>query len=196
MPTPVPNYVHALDTKKGWPSPYAVDAVGVKSPASVASPLFGGRCVHFNAAGQFEPGAVGTQMPIFLIQGSDEFDVANSSPAGPQAWYAISPAGHMSGLVAVGSFELETTEYDQTATYARNDLLHSPTEAQITVGTDKSQAGLLFNHRNWPGGSAAAITQYVDAICAVVSRGAGQNQLRVNTLAFWPYFLPGANANQ
>lgn len=186
-------FTHALDFRKGWPNPAACDVVAVKSSNVTVNPVYGGRVAHLNAAAQFELGALGTQMPIFLIQGAADFDVSNPSPAGAYAWYAIAPNGHMSGLVADTSYELETTEYDQTQAYAPNDLLHSPTESQIT-GADKSAAGLLFNMRTWPGGAGTKVTQYVDNIVGVVSTGAVQNALRQAVVRFWPYFLPGQDA--
>ncbi len=194
MPAPVMYFQHALDYLKGWPNPAAVDFVAKKSANVTVAQVYGGRVVHLNNSNEFELGAVGTQMPIFCIQGSDSFDVANlSTTANGHQWYGIAPAGHMSGLVAVGSYELETTEYDQTATYHPNDLLHSPTELQDTA-TDNAGAGLLYNHRNWGGGNAGIIVQFVDHVCGVVSRGARVNSMRQNVLSFWPYFLPGQDA--
>jgi hypothetical protein len=103
---------------------------------------------------------------------------------------------HAQGLAAaVGAYEFQTTEFDQTdgVVYAPNDALHSPTEAQIT-GSDKSAAGFLFNKRNWPGGNNGAITQYVDHVCGIVSRGAVANHHRQQVITFWPVWLPGQDA--
>ena len=97
----------------------------------------------------------------------------------------------MSGLVAVMGLELETTEFDQTVTYAYNDILHSPTDDQITGATQKLQAGMLFKTKNWGGGGGGALTLYPDAICGVVSIPMYVNSLNQNALAFWPVFLPG-----
>ena len=192
MSVPVPYYVHALDYKKGWPSPTAVD-FDAKLSSNVTGLAYSGRCVHLNSSGEFELGALGTQMPGFLIPGAGDYDVQNQSISGPQAWYPIQPSGKMSALMAAGSFELETTEYDQTDnSIAVNALLHSPTESQ-TSG-DKTLAGLLYAHRNWSGGNTNAVTQYVDNVCGVVSRAPTLNALRQNVLAFWPYFLPGQDS--
>lgn len=189
-------FQHAVGPRKGWPNPVAVDVQGKLSPNVTLAVLYGGRVAHVNASGQFEAGAIGTQMPVVMIQGSDAPDVNNPSPSGAYAWYPIAPIGVMSGLVAIGGYELETTEYDQTSTYAINDALHAPTEGQIT-GTDKSVAGMLFNARKWPGGNSLAIVQYTDAICGIVSPAAAHtNELRQSVLAFWPYFLPGADATK
>ncbi len=192
MAAPVLYFEHALDHLKGWPSPSAIDAVAKKSANVTLDPVYGGRVAHRNASNEFELGAKNHQMPIFLIQGSDSFDVSNP---GGNNWFAIAPAGHMSGLVATGAYELETTEYDQTTgvTYAANDLLHSPTEDQIT-GTDKTAAGKLFKRKGWPGGSNAALVLYTDSICAIVSTGTRVNEHRQHVLAFYPFLICGTEA--
>jgi hypothetical protein len=186
---PTMYFQHALDWLKGWPSPTAVDFSAKISALVTSTRVYGGRVAHVNDSQQFEMGHSGGQMPMFLIQGLGDFDVTNASAAGALGWTAISPIGNMSALVAVGSYELQTTEFDQTSTYHASDPLHAPTEAQIT-GVDKSAAGLLYNARNWPGGSHAALAYGTDSICAVVSRGAGVNANRQNVLSFWPYFYP------
>jgi len=196
-PTITPTYQHALDYLKGWPNPAAVDFVAKFDTSQHNSIAYGGRVVHVNQGAsnlQFALGAVGTQMPVFLIQGNGEYDVSNFTTGDAQSWYAVAPAGWMSGLVAIGAYELQTTEYDTNSTFNINDPLHAPTEAQITSGTDYSMAGQLYNARKWPGGNSAAITAYTDHICGIVSRGTMKNSLRMNTLSFWPVFFPGNSA--
>jgi hypothetical protein len=197
MPTVVPQQMfnHALDYLKGWPSPTAVDFVAKLSPAvdPTSLPVSGGRVAHLNQSGQFELGAKSTQMPIFLIQGSSDFDVSNpgNGQTDPYGWTAVAPAGWMSGLVSAGSYELQTTEYDTTpgVNYYPNTLLHSPTIDQIT-GTDKSAAGLLYAVKNWPGGGGGPLVLYTDNVCGVVSRGASLNHFRRQVVSFWPVYLP------
>ncbi len=201
-----PNYYfqNAIDFLKGWPSPSAVDKTAALS-SNVTGKALSGRCVHLNSSGQFELGAVGTQMPIFLIPASTDYDVSNPAPVGSlYTWTALLPAGVLGGLVAVGSYELETTEYDTGSTFHCNDPLHSPVEAEIT-GADKSQAGMLYNAKKWTGGSSAAIAAYTNNICGIVSggnihsdtptTGVRVNQLKANVLPFWPYFLPGSSSS-
>ncbi len=195
MAAPVLVFTHCFNALKGWPSPSAVDYSAKLSANVTVDPAIvaGGRVVHLNSSGEFELGvAAGTfVMPIYLIQGASEYDVLNSSPTGPHAWTPVSPTGKMSGVVAVGAYELETTEFDTTSTYYPNDLLTSPAEADIT-GTDKTAAGKLFKARNWPGGSTAAIIRITDTIVGLVSRPAALNPgSRVSVLSFWPYLLPG-----
>lgn len=190
-------FTHALDFLKGWPSPSAVDYDLFKDSGELCSPVYGGRVVHVDpTSGKYKTGAVGTQMPIFLINGETDFDVQNVSAPAPNGWTAISPTGKQSGLVAIGGYELQSTEYDPNGTFAPNAPLHSPVNAQITSGTDYSMCGMLYAQRNWPGGNAGTITAYTDHICAIVSRLPGTNSNRVPVISFWPYFLPGGTANE
>ena len=185
---------HALDFLKGWPREKAVD-FSAKLSANVDAtslPVYGGQVAHVNDEGEFELGAKQAMMPVFLIQGSTDKDVANpNDPANP-SWYSVIPSGTMSGLVAIGAYELQSTEYDTSATYHVNDPLHAPTADQIT-GADKSKAGVLYNKRNWPGGNAAAITVYTDHVCGVVSRMPGLNANRRSVISFWPVYVPAVN---
>jgi len=143
-------------------------------------------------------------MGIFLLQGSHELDVANPggnnwtpiAPAGPNG----NPIGKMSGLVATGAYELETTEFDPTTTIfgganvhpniVPGQMLTAPTEAAITTGTDKSMAGKLFAFANWPGGAGDAVIAKNYPVCAVCSRVTHWNHHRVPVTSFWPVYLP------
>lgn len=190
MPAPMMMFEHCLDELKGWPDEAAVDFDGHLSPNVSVDPVFGGTCVHLNQQGQFELGAKGTHMPIFLLQGSQEFDVAN--PGGSN-WIAINPTGKMSGLVAIGGYELETTEFEQAAglIYFPNDVLHAPTEDQIT-GPNKVMAGKLFKRNAWNGAPGTALNPAVHNICGVVSRMNHINHHRVPVLSFWPVYHIGS----
>jgi hypothetical protein len=93
----------------------------------------------------------------------------------------------MSGLVATGGYELQTTEFNTALTYVPNDALTC------------SAAGVLTN---------AAITPYTTPIVGVCSwhnnedqqqspkatGPVGTNAHGVTTLSFWPVYLPGPNA--
>ena len=187
-------FEQALDALKGWFHLAALD----KSAKLDSDLLLGltavpaGRVAHLNAAGEWELGGSGTEMPGFLWEGKDHPDVSNNgiSPVtGTQHWVAISPTGVMHALIATGGYELQTTEFDDTLVYAVNDLL----------GADA--AGILENGK----------TQYTDWICGVCSTHEnadnqsvglgvvsasvgprGYNAHLVETLSFWSYFLPAA----
>jgi len=175
---------------KGWWDMHALDFDAPLSSNVTIDPVYGGTCVHVNAAGAFELGHIRAKMPIFLIQGSQEHDVAN--PGGNE-WYAASPTGKQSGLVATGGYELETTEFYNpgNVAYVPGDCLHAPTEGQINTTPGKVFAGKLFKARSWAGGSAAVIYPTTDSVCGIVSRANHVNHHRVPVLSFWPVWAWG-----
>jgi hypothetical protein len=189
MPTPSQMYYHTLNPLKGWPSPTALDFTGKLHSAVTIDPLPAGRCVHVHSLEAvaygpgtsggvplFKTGVASTQMGIFLFQGSGDFDVSN--PGGTD-WYSIAPKGIMSGLVATGAYELETTEFDTTQVYAPNDVLGAV--VADTDATAETGGGCLTNEN---------INAYEDAVVGVVSRGAYTNAYGRDALAFWPVYLP------
>lgn len=218
MPTyPGQMFDHTLDALKGWPNPCAVDISGTLSSnvnrGSTGLPIYGGMCAHVQSvtAGSppepiFEMGANLAMMPIFLWVGDADYDVSNPGvPAGtplggsggvlgspgsgtPPAWVPIRPSGHVMGLVAVGGFELETTEFDTAQNYSPNDPLRA-----VTSNTD-TNAGRLTN-QDASGGqgfaTAGSFTVYTDTVVGVVSRGSYVNKHGKQALAFWPVYLPG-----
>jgi hypothetical protein len=188
MGVPVMMFEHCLDELKGWPDESALDFDAHLSPNVTVDPVYGGTCVHVNQDGQFELGVGATDMGIFLLQGSHELDVSNP---GGNHWIAIAPTGKMSGLVATGAFELETTEFYQAAgvDYLPGSLLTAPKEVTIT-GANKVMAGKLFNKRAWAGGSNAVVAPASDPICATVSRRNHINHHRVPVVSFWPVYIP------
>jgi hypothetical protein len=191
MPGPTLMFDHALDELKGWPDEAALDFDAHLSPTVSVDPVYGGTCVHVDANGQFALGAKGWQMPVYTLQGSQELDVSN--PGGNE-WVAINPTGKMSGLVATGAFELETTEYYQApgVVYTPGMPLHAPTEDEIT-GPSKVMAGKLFATTAWNGGAGAAFAPATN-VCAVVSRRSHVNHHRRNVVSFWPCYKPGTES--
>lgn len=193
MTAPSQMYRHTLNPLKGWPSPHAVDFAGKLHSAVTISPLPAGRCVHVHSVEAvsygpgtsggtplFKTGVIAAQMGIFLLQGSADLDVAND---GGTDWYPIAPKGIMSGLVANGAYELETTEFDTAQTYAVNEPLRAisaDTNTSATVG-----GGCLTNQ---------SVTVGSNAVVGVVSRGTYTNAYGQTVLAFWPVYVPHASA--
>lgn len=198
---------HTLVPLKGWPSPTALDFDSPLSTNvninSTGVPPQSGQVVHNTSLG-FEMGAKLTQMPIFLWPGYADFDVTNPGvPAGVviggtttnlPAWVPIRPTGKLSGLVATGSYELESTEFDTAQTYAINDLLRA-----VTSNTD-ANAGKLTNQDASGGDGFATASKCVwgdptatnwESIVGVVSRGTYTNANGKQVIAFWPVYLPG-----
>ena len=192
MPGSSPSlmFEHALNYLKGWFQPAALDFAAPLS-SNVTIEAYGGRVVHLNASGEFEMGISGSAMPIFLMNADTDNDVSNPGTTGSGNFMheAIVPSGTLSGLVATGAYELESTEFDTTpnTAYAPNQLLTA-----LADNTDQATGGVLSNDRAGAGGSTGAVRQYVDPACGVVSRGQMTNEHGVAVLAFWPVYLPAA----
>jgi len=177
MTAPSLMFEHGLDIAKGWFEPAALD-FAAKLSENVTFEVPRGRVVHVNNQNEFEMGVAGTQMGIFTLNGSEDYDVSNpgTTPAGNFMHQAIAPTGVMSGLVANGAYEIESTEFDDNQTYQANELL-TATADNTTLAT----GGVLTNQN---------AVQYVNPICGVVSRGRFVNAHGVPVLAFWPEWLP------
>lgn len=188
MAVPRQMTAHTLEAPKGWPSPHAVDFRAKMSANVTIDPVFAGRVVHLNSAGEFEmglPDVIGAgHMPIFLFPNDDDPDVQNegddpATVAG--AWVAIAPVGNIMGLVAKGAYELESTEFQSEAslgaTYAPGDCL--------TATADNANAVTGGRITRATGGLA-----YAEPLCGVVSRGVFSNSHGRDALAFWPVWLP------
>jgi len=190
MPGQVPQmFEQALDTLKGWFHLSALDK-SAKLAASLldsATEVPAGRVAHINVDGEFELGGDGTQMPIFLWNGKDHPDVYNNgtSPVTDvDHWWAVAPTGVMSGLVATGGYELQTTEFDDQQVYAPNDPLTGDADGILT------NVGAL-QYTDWICGIASWHVQG-DNQSAAATSPVGENAHGVTVLSFWTYFLPAA----
>jgi hypothetical protein len=174
------DFAHSLDALKGWlpGNMGAVDKNAQLSANVTIYPVYAGRVVHLNSVGQFEMGAVGNQMPIFLRQNSTDPDVY---PVSDNGSISVVTTGIMAGLVAIGAYELSSTEFDTTQTYHYNDYLRA-----TASNTNASTGGLLTNQ---------SITLYTNNICGVVSAPPALNENSVSVISFWPVYLPGTPGN-
>lgn len=186
-------FERSLDAVKGWFHLAALD-----KSAKLSSTLLGsttvpaGRVAVIDDNGEFVLNRTTitnteTAMPIFLWNGSDHPDVYNdgtSSVTGTVHWYGISPTGVMSGLVATGGYELQTTEFDDTQTYVANDLLTASTAGVLTNAS-------AVQYTNWICGVASWHVN-ADNQTAAATGPVGTNAHGVETLTFWSYFLPAA----
>ena len=182
MAVPSQMFDHTLDAIKGWFHMAALDYTS-KLSSNVTVDVYAGRCVHLNSDGEFELGALGSDMPIFLLQNGSDNDVSN---AGGTRWYPIGPTGAITGLVGAGSYELETTEFDSALTYAPNEYLRCKSSSNSST-----DGGLLTNASTV---AAEAGSGNPTNIVGVVSRGVRKRQSdRNNVLAFWTVYKPGKN---
>lgn len=169
---------HTLDVCKGWlPGNMGALDKSAKLSANVTiDPVYAGRVAHLNNEGEFEMGVLGTQMPIFLTQNSDDTDVRNPN-TGAEDFAAITSTGVMSGVVATGGYEVESTEFDSAQTYAVNDVLRA-----VSSNSNATTGGRLTN---------ASFTLGTTAGVGVVSKQVYKNSHRKNVLRFWTAFIPG-----
>ena len=190
MPTQVSQmYEQALDPLKGWFHLSALDKSAKLAAAllAAATDVPAGRVAHLDASGEFALGGSGTQMPIFLWNGSTHPDVTNngvSPTTSVQHWVAIAPTGVMSGLVATGGYELQTTEFDTTQTYAPNEPLTADADGILSNQT-------AVQYTNWICGICSWHVQGDNQSTAATSP-VGNNAHGVSVLSFWTYFLPAS----
>lgn len=175
-------FEHGFDAKKGWFNMSALDfAAKMSDDVTFAVPR--GRVVHLNEDGEFEMGCHVTGPAIFLLQGSADPDVNNpgQTPGGYFMHHAVSPTGVFSGLVALGAYEIDNTEFDRTKDYAPNELLTA-----LANNTTLATGGVLTNEV-----SSNPVEQFVDPVCGIVSTGKHKNHNGIWTLSFWTAWLPG-----
>lgn len=166
MGTLVPSqmYDHTLVPVKGAIAPRRLDFAAAPKTAEA---IVEGMCCSLDSNGEFikgcPAGAAGNKpMPIFMSNSQDDFDT-NSDKGNISG-------GVMNGLVGTGAFEVETTEYTATSTYAPNDLLQGKTDGKVDL------LGRL------PYDELTAV--------GVVSKGVSVNRDGKNVLSFWTVYLP------
>lgn len=161
--TPGQAFDHDINPVKGWPSTAAVDKSLSLSAGVASNTVFEGACGHIDASdGGFKLGiaAGGRSMALFALQSADDFD-ANSDVGG-------TTGGTVSALVAAGSYEIETTEYETGGTYAVNTLLTANANGKVED----------------------TVAPYVAAVVGVCSAALSTNSYGKDVLAFWPVYLP------
>lgn len=161
----------------------------LNAAAASAGNLVSGRCVTLNSVGEFVPGNGGSNrsMPMFLMLGTNMPSVWNTGTfAGVTRWMPVAGTGEGAvAMVATGGFEIQTTEFDKSRTYAVNEPLTA------------TSTGVLTNNATWG-------TSWIVGICSVHEHAenirpvhtAGQPPRGITasgreTLTFWSYFYPG-----
>lgn len=173
MTTPAQNYDHIVKIVSGPLEPHTLQyGAAFKSGEEFVA----GALVSMHTDGTLQAGCSDTAMPMWAINGVADLDVASEGVA-----YAggngIS-GGDVNAYVAVGGYELFTTEYDAATgnTYTPNLYLTPAT------GSDEGLVTLA--------NMSAYSTQLV---CGVVSRGVVTEKYSTNVLYFWPVFIPPVN---
>ena len=183
MAAPRQMTANTLNALKGWPSQHAVD-FHAKFDATILAanePILAGSVVSLGADGEFELGVdTNDRMPLFLFNNSDDPDVENdggNAGAGGDkgVWVPVSPTGQAMALVAVGAYELTSTQY---VTGGNIGVPNTP------LWSDDAGADIgKLDDTTWTGGKT---------VVGIVSRGVVDNGYGHNSVAFWPYFLPAS----
>lgn len=164
--TPGQMFDHELNQKKGWPSQYAID---YSAPyAEGQEGVKAGMVVSLNADGKFERGLTSDgAVAIFALQNQSDFDVRSA--------IGNTAGGNGSGLVALGAYELQSTEFVETS-YAPNTPLTVHMGAPDDPDNGKLEPGTLYD----------------DPIVGVVSSGQedSEHHKDIQFLGFWPTWLP------
>ena len=177
-----------LDFLKNWPTYTALTTNAEVDTNAVTNPVPAGRVMHINSSGKLEYGAEGTEVPVFMVFGSDSPAVTVPSGLGYQG--AI-PRGKNFGLVGIGPYLLQSTEFDssEVGNYAYNDPLMAPNKA--TVGNDETAAGKLYRRKTWDTvGGTPLVAVGTDPVCAVVAEPVKLNHHGRQVLTFWTVYLP------
>ena len=198
MANPSQMFDHTLDACKGWFHEAALDHSAKLNASVTVDPVEQGRVVHLDADGTYSLGVTAAFMPIFLLNSSDDPDVANP---GGEYWQAVAPTGKLSGLVATGGYELESSEFIVTGlTYAPGQYLSAMT------GNDATASGAFSNEDDTGPPSLSDLTTGTalvnpmlsggatnQACCGTVSAAVAANSHGIDVLRFWPAYIPGVS---
>lgn len=193
MTRPRDAYKHTLSPIKGWMPKYNLTKAAKLSGDVTIDPVFAGRVVHLDAIGEFAMGCVGHQMPIFLMDASDDPDVG--AVGGDNDQPVIPSEMRMVGIPGIAGIELSTTEFDTAQDYAPNDPLRA-----IADNTNATTGGRLTNQGVVKVASATPAS--ATAICGIVSGGLINgvtvadgtivDSHKQTCLVFWCCYQPGA----
>jgi hypothetical protein len=166
--TPAQMFDHTLDARKGWPSPYALDKS--KEIATGETGILSGMVVHIDpTTDKIKRGCPYSNswagMPIFAFPNQTDFDV--SSDVGNIS------GGVLVGLVGVGAYELESTEYLSTG-YNPN----IPLTVENAAGDDLGKLKVTTLDSG-------------ELVVGIVSdKGPLTNEYKKTYVRFWPVYLP------
>ena len=143
-----------------------------------------GSVVSLNSTGKFILGCgAGTglnyPMPMFSQKNIEDPDVMTGIAGSTYKTTTLSVVGgHINALVATGAFELETTEFDTTASYAPGDVLVPGADTKI---------GLVVK------GTEQAYLNTLPIIGIVAAGKITDKSFNQGRLSFWTCFIPAAH---
>jgi hypothetical protein len=174
MVTPAQMFDRRLNPTKGWPSPYALDKAKELTEGDETK---AGMIMHVDpVTNRFKRGLPDREVPIFAWNSEGDFDAGGVDEGN------ISNYGNMkglSGLVCLGAFEVETTEFVAGEVYAPNTPLKVNQGDVLPADLGKVMPGEF----------------YTNTIVGVVSDGQSANTHGRQVVACWTYFLPSLESN-
>jgi hypothetical protein len=175
---------NTLEVVKGW---FDINAVtfSAKMSADVTVTMPKGRVVALNSSGEFQSGALGRDMPMWLMTNSDGQDVATADSG--ENYKLGLPEGYITAITAKHACELATTEYDTDQTYVPNEFLRG-----VRANSTAATAGRMTNQSVvYTTNTPANWTCVVGRVSKAAARRASDRRA---VLRFWPAdCLPGAS---
>lgn len=172
---------HELNPRKGWSGDRGMALEKTLPISNNTNKVSAGAVVYIDDNGEFKLGVPSTAVtgltqgkpPLFAFQNENDFDV--NPDLGNIA------GGVLMALSCLGSFELESTEYDSVQTYLPGTYL----TADDGSATPSAASGQL---------TVGALT--TDIICGIVSEigsnadGSFENDHGQNIVRFWTWYCP------
>jgi len=175
MAAPAQMFDRRLNPTKGWPSPYALDKAQQLTEGDNTK---AGMIMHLDpVTNKFKRGLPDREVPIFAWNSEGDFDAGGVDDGN------ISNYGNLkglSGLVCIGPFEVQTTEFVSGEAYPANTPLKVDQGDLVAADLGKVKPGEF----------------YTDTIVGVVSDGQSSNVHGRQVVACWTYFLPALVSNQ
>lgn len=179
------NYNHICTVVKGALASQRVDYTA--EVASGVTGIYQGSLVSLNTSGKFVlglPEGTGVVYPMPMFSTKNLFDPDVSTGLVDENNKIISTSvvgGTISAYAAIGGMELETTEYDSTATYTTGSSLVAKVASSAQTGKVTLATTKIYGNTT---------------IVGIVSRGvtATPQDGFPARLAFWPVFFPSTHA--
>lgn len=188
---PANLFNHTMDVTKNWDSDHRLDMVA-SVHTDVTIELYEGRIVHRDANGLWHTGCRADKVSFVLLNDSKAYGSVHTSQArNPNAgWQGYGKMNRVA-LCCLQAYEIATTEYDTTKTYAVDNYLTAK-----FADTDQDAGGLLTNVV--PGTSTALTVPTrgsgtTKTICGIVSTPPRAFQNQQTLLSFYTVHMPGAS---
>lgn len=178
---PAHRFSHFLNVTQGIQpgNPGAPVTHRVLADAITIDPFYGGRIVSANSDGQWVTGALGTQVPHFLIRDSDDTDVGRYTDRA-QGIKQVGQSRH-AALPCLGNYHVQTSEFDDDQNYAYNAPLRG-----IHADSTAATGGLV---------TSAGVTLFTNNIIGFVKEPPAANAQKVRVLEIYAYWIPGTAGN-